>query len=66
MKHVRINQHLIKQEIENEGISLSYIPTKSQEANIPTKAMSRQGFKSIRSKLEMIDIHQLERKCWRS
>ena len=43
MKHIRINRHFIKQQIKNGGISLSYIPIKSQEANILTKAMLRQG-----------------------
>jgi len=59
MKHVRIDRHFIKQEIENGGINLSHIPTKSQEVDILKKAMSRQGFESIRSKLGMIYIYSL-------
>ena len=52
MKHVRIDQHFIKQEIEDGGISLFYIPTKSQEAKILIKVMLRQGSKSIRASWE--------------
>ena len=48
MKHVRIDRHFVKQEIEREGISLTHIPTKFQEADILTKAMQKQGFESIK------------------
>jgi len=39
MKHVRIDRHFVKHEIEDGAISLTYIPIDSQEANILTKAM---------------------------
>jgi len=47
MKRVRIDPHFVKKEIERGHISLIYIPIKFQEANILTKAMHKQGFKSI-------------------
>ena len=39
MKHVRIDQHFVKQEMEERGIKLTYIPTAYQHADILTKAM---------------------------
>ena len=39
MNYVRIDRHFVKQKIENGGISLSYVPTEFQEADILTKAM---------------------------
>ena len=37
MKYVRIEINFIKTKIKNETIALSYIPTKSQEADVLTK-----------------------------
>ena len=51
MKHVRIDRQFIKQEIEDGGIKLVYIPTGLQEADILTKAMNKQEFEVIRGKL---------------
>lgn len=28
MKHVRIDRHFVKEELENEDINLTYVPTK--------------------------------------
>lgn len=50
---MRIDRHFVKQEIEDGGINLTYIPINSQEADILTKAMTRQGFELIISKLRM-------------
>lgn len=47
MKHVRIDRHFVKEEIDRGEISLTYIPTKNQEANILTKAMNKQGFEPL-------------------
>lgn len=64
MKHVRIDRHFIKTEIENETIILSYIPTQDQEADILTKTMYKESFEVLISKLGMIDIYSLEGECW--
>lgn len=50
MKHVKIDRHFIKQEIEDCGINLVYIPIGLQEADILTKAMNERGFELIRGK----------------
>lgn len=39
MKHVGINKNFINTEIENGTIALFYIPNKSQETNVLTKAL---------------------------
>ena len=57
MKHVRIDRHFVKEEIDKGEVSLTYIPTKNQEADIFTKAMNKQGFESIRSKMGMTNIY---------
>ena len=57
MKHVRIDRNFIKTEIENGTISLSYVPTKSQDADVLTKALLKSEFDSCVSKLGMNDIY---------
>jgi len=59
MKHVRIDRHFVKQEIEDGGVNLTYISIGSQEADSLTKVMTKQGFELIRGKLGMRDIHSL-------
>ena len=57
MKHVKIDRHFIKQEIEDGGINLLYIPTGLQKVDILTKAIHKRGFELIRGKLGMKDIY---------
>ena len=57
MKHVWIDRHFVKQEMEDGNIKLPYVPTEDQHADILTKAMGKQGFESIRSKLRIFDIY---------
>ena len=59
IKHVRIDRHFVKQEMEEGDIRLTYVPIKDQEADILTKAIQKQGFESLRSKLGMINIYSL-------
>ena len=59
MKHVRIDRHFVKRELENGDINLTYVPTKDQKVDILTKAMQKLGFEVIRSKLGIIDIYLL-------
>ena len=59
MKHVKIDRHFIKQEMEERDIRLTYVPTEDQEADILSKAMQKQGFKALSGKLGMIDIYFL-------
>ena len=50
-KYVEIDCHFIKEKMEKGTISLVYIPTTLQPANILTKALSRTNFEDLRSKL---------------
>jgi len=59
MKHVRIDKHLIKIEIENGKIILLYIPTQDQEFDILIKAVPEPSFEVLISKLGIIDIYSL-------
>ena len=56
-KHVEIDQHFIKEKVENGEFLLQYTPTKLQTADILTKAQPRQHFNSLISKLGMINIY---------
>lgn len=62
MKRVRIDKNFIRSWTEREIIILSYVPTKSQDAKILTKALPKLFFDLCFSKLEMIDIYS---RTWR-
>ena len=57
MKHVRIDRSFIKREIEEGGISLSYIPSTDQVADVLTKIVAGPCFESLISKLAMTCIY---------
>ena len=44
MKHIRIDRHFIKAEIDNGTIFLSYIATTSQKVDVLIKALSKPSF----------------------
>ena len=56
-KHVEIDRHFIKEELEEGMVKLVYILSNQQIANILTKALPRVIFGNLKSKLSMIDIH---------
>jgi len=58
-KHVEIDRHFIKEKIEAETISLQYIPTTQQIADILTKAIPRKFFDELNSKLGLLNIYNL-------
>ncbi|XP_024029461.1 uncharacterized protein LOC112093978 [Morus notabilis] len=55
-KHVKIDRHFIKEKFEEGRFELLYIPTSLQTADIRTKALSRNVFEELCSKLGMINI----------
>ena len=57
MKHVRIDQSFIKNEIEEGGIELSYISTHAQEVDILTKSLPKPSQESFLCKLGMRNIY---------
>ena len=56
-KHVEIDRHFIKENIEEGSMDLAYIPKASQIADILTKPLARRAFEELCSKLGMIDIY---------
>jgi len=55
-KHIKIDCHIVGKKLKKGLIHLFPISTKEQLANISTKALSPQSFKSICSKLSFINI----------
>ncbi|KAF7808226.1 sacsin isoform X2 [Senna tora] len=56
-KHVEIDRHFIKENIDQHIIEVDYIASGKQIADILTKAIPRSQFESFVSKLGMVDIH---------
>ena len=56
-KHIEIDRHFISEKIEQEIVQLVYIPTKSQTADILTKALPRTNFEELSHKLCMYNIY---------
>jgi hypothetical protein len=46
-KHIDIQYHFVRENIINKAISLNYIPTKEQIADIFTKAVNTTDFKRL-------------------
>ena len=56
-KHIEIDRHFISEKIEKAIVQLVYTPTRSQTADILTKALSRTNFKELSHKLCMYNIY---------
>ena len=56
-KHVEIVRHFVKEKIEEGILKLVYVPTSHHAGDILTKAIPRISFKNMKSKLNMINIH---------
>jgi hypothetical protein len=50
-KHIRIKHHMLQDEVANKTITLKYIPTEVNEADIFTKAVSVDVFKKLAPKV---------------
>ena len=57
-KHVEVDRHFIKEKIEDKIITINYIPTGQQLADIFTKGLSEKQFTILLSKLGLIDIYR--------
>ena len=57
MKHVRIDQNFIRNEIERGGTDLCYISTHEQEVDILTKSLPKPTHERLLSKLGMQNIY---------
>ena len=56
-KHIEIDKHFIKENIERGVIEPIYTPSSLQNADILTKALPRTGFEDLCSKLGMLNIY---------
>ena len=54
-KHVEIDKHFIKEKLEKKIISLPFIKSKDQLADILTKVVSSEAFNIVLSKLGVCD-----------
>uniref|UniRef100_A0A803P3U6 Integrase catalytic domain-containing protein n=1 Tax=Cannabis sativa TaxID=3483 RepID=A0A803P3U6_CANSA len=53
-KHIEIDQHFVRDQILNKELDVSYVPTVDQVADIFTKALPKERFKYLRSKLKVV------------
>ena len=56
MKHVEIDKHFIKEKVDEGTLSIQYIPSAKQIADILTKALLRPSFNKLVVKLGMYNI----------
>ncbi|CAN6479073.1 unnamed protein product [Victoria cruziana] len=63
-KHIEIDQHFIRQKVENREIKPAYVRSDSQIADMFTKGLTAGQFWTLKSKLYMIENYvQLEEGC---
>lgn len=58
-KHVEMDKHFIKEKVDSGEICMSYIPTKSQVADVLTKSLPKRLLDNIVCKLAMNNIFML-------
>lgn len=56
-KHIEIDLHFISEKIENKSISIEYVPSHHQVADILTKPLPRSSFLEQCSKLNLMNIY---------
>ena len=54
-KHIEIRHHFIRDRVQNEDITLEFMPTEDQLADIFTKPLNGDRFEQIRGKLGLCD-----------
>ena len=56
-KHIEVDRHFIKENLEAGIICIPFVTTKEQTADILTNGLFRQVFEKMIDKLGMYDIH---------
>ena len=63
-KHIEIRYHYVRNMVQRRAISLRYIPTDEQTADVLTKPLSKTKFEYFRDKLGLVENASLaEREC---
>ena len=55
-KHIEIRYHFIRDHVQNGTISLQYIPTENQLADVFTKPLDNSRFNKLISELGMLNL----------
>lgn len=61
-KHIEVDRHIIKENVKEWIICITYIPTKEQTVDNFNKEQPQQNFENFISKLNIINIYDL---TWR-
>ena len=56
-KHIKIDRHFIKEKLDGGLLTIVYVPSGYQLANVLSKRPYTESFQDRTSKLKMIDIH---------
>ncbi|CAH9147532.1 unnamed protein product [Cuscuta epithymum] len=59
-KHISIDYHFVRERVAHGDLSVRYVPTQFQLANIFTKCLSPQRFIFLRDNLRIVSLAQLE------
>ncbi|CAN1770862.1 Retrovirus-related Pol polyprotein from transposon TNT 1-94 [Linum perenne] len=63
-KHVEVDRHFITDNVTRKMVQVGYVPSRQQNADILTKALSRDLFEALSDKLGLINIYtKLEGEC---
>ena len=56
-KHVEVDRHFIKEKIDDGMISVTYVPTSQQTADVLTKALFKPMFEKMIDKLGLYNVY---------
>ena len=54
-KHIKVRHHFIRDHVQNNDITLKFVPTENQIANTFTKPLNEERFCAIRKQLGLFD-----------
>jgi hypothetical protein len=58
-KHIEIRHHFLRDHVLKEDISLNFIPTNAQHADISTKPLTKEDFMRIKRELGICSLLDL-------
>ncbi|MCO5597759.1 hypothetical protein L7F22_051841 [Adiantum nelumboides] len=53
-KHIEVHYHYVRKKLSTREISLAYVPTQDNLADLFTKALSREKFEAFRKALDLL------------